>query len=173
MQTVKVQQDFCIEKLKVIRQLLNGSRLFITDWFYLLRNDIDIKTEELLLSSESEFEASILNSTRTELLTYLTKNESECLEHHDANIKELVTQVEPLLIQLENDVQNPATRYSYLLDQLLQLEDKVKATLLLNRTSILLANRPGIADQLRKTRLIGSLVTIDRYFNELEVNLIK
>lgn len=168
------------EKMKRVEAALNSSRLFIADYFFTLRNDIDIKTEEILITLNScanEVETFLfsssdteqndwadkhaknnqslterINSCRADLLNYLNSKEIEFLDAFDRNIQK--DQSYLMLFNEFSIIKESPSDPQKLSQTLDQFEAKLKTLILMNKT-ILFKENPFKVD---KESLKNSLI---------------
>lgn len=153
------------QQLKELREALHSSELFICNFYFSLRSDIDLTCEELLAKNASDQHLSNqLNELREKLIAVLKRDESECMDFFKSNRQSISSMIEPI-----------NAHFKRLNVELGEAEDLVEVYLFTVR-KILLKNRTYIYQRWsgkNKDRSIGRLLVIDCSFDSREIELIK
>ena len=182
----ELKQDL-VNRLNDLVQLHKHPKLFISEYYYSIRNDVDIEAERLLMLASSSLNPEQINRIRGLMIDTLKRSEIECYqaaEDRDSSgttndlIAATLEQFTDRINQLDNhekhlgitdvvkqvDTDNE-DKYLGVLTDLMKEIESFRRALLLGKTIFFLE---------REENGFGVLVTFeDIYLNELELSSLK
>ena len=152
MNTVEKSHLFVAELIKNVKRIYQMPEVVIDDYFASLRNDVDIRTETLLVSLElgSENERSI-NSRRTSMISEINRIKDQCQirlmqDYPSLNISDY-SEMEHALEEIQKEhivkktlsleeIKNVLEKYTYLKEQVEDILLEERYRILMNRSFV-------------------------------------
>lgn len=170
----ELKQDLS-NKLSGLWLLQKHPKLFVSDYFYSVRNDIDIEAERLLMLQTSPFKSERINRVRQLMIETLSLHERKCFEAIDDEQKaqdtfkseygQLQDRIDQLATENGSEACQAETIYLDVLSDLRKQTDAFKSRLMLGHTFIFTE---------RNDNGFGVLAIFEsEYLNEQEVKSLK
>lgn len=179
------------DKLETLKKFttISGARVYITDFFYSLRNELDIKSEELLLKIDQELRGNEADETieakaKQAKVAELEQHVKEINDKRTEMLNELSADEKYILNEFENIYKDQSSlkavkdKYEYFeikakrLDEILDVIDELDNELVKIRQKLLL-NKSYIFKPINDKFKLGVLLIVDIYLSNDEICLIK
>ena len=153
------------KKMKNVEQMVYQPGVYLSDYFYQLRNEIDIQTETLILAdSKSEDE---LNQIRDEMLKEIEIHEKACLDTY--KLVERSPKVEEKLIEFQERIKE-----SHSFEQIETISDELNYCNEINSFQFELMKERKLFFLPSKVNAVGCLFVFEHErINDLEIGRIK
>lgn len=165
-------KDNILKKLAKFELIVKKPALFISEYFYEIRNEIDLKAETLLESSSLALKQEKINATREAMISELNRMEKEFLDYvratnfENESILKKIEQYRTKLSELVNSEKENRKKCAQLLS--LEIENDLKAF----ERSVL--NNKSVFFKANFTNKLGILVAFENDFlNESQMKFLK